>query len=56
MVFDLSGFDTKSQQTRFVRAFAERLYRRKSRNRSTLHLVIDEADEFAPQRPLIRPH
>lgn len=51
-VLDLSGFDTKSQQTRFVRSFAERLYRRKARDRATLHLVIDEADEFAPQRPL----
>src|SRR5574341_490489 len=51
-VLDLSSFDTKGEQTRFVRAFAERLYRRKSQNRETLHLVIDEADEFAPQRPL----
>jgi hypothetical protein len=53
-VLDLSGFDTKSQQTRFVRAFAERLYRRKARERQTLHLIVDEADDFAPQRPLGR--
>jgi hypothetical protein len=51
-VLDLSGFDTKSAQTRFVRSFAERLYRRKAQNRATIHLVIDEADEFAPQRTL----
>lgn len=51
-VLDLSAFDTKGEQTRFVRAFAERLYRRKAQNRQTLTLVVDEADEFAPQRPL----
>jgi hypothetical protein len=51
-VIDLSGFDTKGEQTRFVRSFAERLYRRKAQKRDTLHLVVDEADEFAPQRPL----
>lgn len=51
-VLDLSNLDTKRQQTRFMRAFAERLYRRKAQHRSTLHLVIDEADEVCPQRPL----
>jgi len=51
-VLDLSGFDTKAEQTRFVTAFAERLYRRKAQNRTTLHLIVDEADEFAPQRPM----
>jgi len=53
-VLDLSAFDTKGEQTRFVRSFAERLYRRKSQHRETLHLIIDEADEFAPQKPLGR--
>ena len=53
-VLDLSGFDTKGEQTRFVRTFAERLYRRKAHFRSTLHLIVDEADEFAPQKPLGR--
>jgi hypothetical protein len=51
-VIDLSGFDTKGEQTRFMRSFAERLYRRKAQKRDTLHLVVDEADEFAPQKPL----
>jgi len=53
-VLDLSSFESKGAQSRFVRSFAERLYRRKAANRGTLHLIIDEADEFAPQKPLGR--
>jgi hypothetical protein len=37
------------ERHRFVTDFAEALYRD---NRTPLHLVIDEADEFAPQNPL----
>lgn len=37
------------QRQRFVTDFAEAIYRE---NRSPLHLVIDEADEFCPQNPL----
>jgi hypothetical protein len=37
------------QRHRFVTDFAEALYRE---NRTPLHLVIDEADEFCPQNPL----
>ena len=48
LVLDLSLL-RKGQQQTFVVDFAERLYHR---NRSPLHLVIDEADAFAPQRPL----
>lgn len=51
MVLDLSDFDSDGAQCRFMTDFAERLYRRKARSRSTLHLVVDEADEFAPQQP-----
>lgn len=47
-VIDLSLF-RKAAQNRFMLAFAETLYRL---NRKPLHLVVDEADEFAPQRPL----
>ena len=46
LVLDLSAF-SGGEQRRFVTDFAERLYRK---NREPLHLVIDEADEFAPQR------
>ena len=47
LVLDLSHF-TPPEQTRFMTAFAERLYRR---NRRPLHLVLDEADQFVPQVP-----
>src|SRR5579885_593469 len=46
-VLDLSHF-RKGQQVRFMTAFGERLYHR---NREPLHLMVDEADAFAPQRP-----
>ena len=44
VVFDLGEF-SKSDQARFVTDFLERLYQK---NRTPLHLVIDEADAFAP--------
>jgi len=46
-VLDLSRF-RKAEQMRFVTALAERLYHK---NRKPLHVVMDEADSFAPQRP-----
>lgn len=46
VVLDLSHF-LKAQQRRFVTAFAERLYHR---NREPIHLILDEADAFIPQR------
>lgn len=49
IVIDLSEF-SKTQQRTFVAAFATRLYRRKASQRSLLHVVLEEADEFAPQR------
>jgi DNA helicase HerA-like ATPase len=48
VVLDLSHF-RKGEQTRFMTDFAERLYHK---NRQPLHLVLDEADAFAPQRPM----
>lgn len=51
LVLDLSDFDSDAAQCRFMTDFAERLYRRKARSRTTLHLIVDEADEFAPQQP-----
>lgn len=47
MVLDLSSF-SKGEVARFVTDFAEQLYRK---NRNPLHVVIDEADAFAPQKP-----
>lgn len=52
LILDLSDFETKGAQTRFITDLVERLYHRKARARTTLHLVIDEANEFAPQRPM----
>src|SRR6185436_11224011 len=48
VVLDLARF-RKGEQTRFMQDFAERLYHR---NRAPIHLVLDEADAFAPQRPV----
>lgn len=47
-VIDLSLL-RKGEQDRFVCDFAERLY---FKNRTPLHLIVDEADAFAPQKPL----
>lgn len=49
IVLDLSAFNSKAEQRRFTTDFAERLYRAKAERRAPLHLMIDEADEFAPQ-------
>ncbi len=46
IILDLSHF-SKTEQRRFVTDFAERLYQK---NRDPLHLIIDEADAFVPQR------
>lgn len=45
LVIDISLFH-KAQMVRFMTAFAEKLYHS---NREALHLVLDEADMFAPQ-------
>lgn len=50
-VIDLSSTESNAQQDRFATDFAERLYRRKNKERSPLHLFVDEADSFAPQKP-----
>lgn len=48
LVIDLSRF-RKGEQTAFMIGWAETLYRL---NREALHLFIDEADAWAPQRPM----
>lgn len=50
VVLDLSEM-SGGQITRFVTSFAERLYARKSKSRDPMLLVIEEADELAPQSP-----
>jgi hypothetical protein len=48
LVLDLSLFDSKADEVRFVTAFLDRLYRK---NTEPILLVVDEADVFAPQKP-----
>ncbi len=48
VVLDLSFFESKADEVRFVTAFLDRLYRKNSK---PVLLVIDESDTFAPQRP-----
>lgn len=50
-VIDLSLTNSNAEQDRFATDFAEQLYRKKSTHPDPLHLFIDEADSFAPQRP-----
>lgn len=47
-VLDLSLM-RKGESAAFMQDFAETLYRK---NRAALHLFVDEADAFAPQRPM----
>lgn len=47
LVLDLSLL-SKSAMRRFVADYAEELYHR---NRAPLHVIFDEADAFAPQKP-----
>lgn len=47
VVLDVSTF-SKGQRKRFVQEFAETLYRK---NREPVHVVLEEADLFAPQKP-----
>jgi len=49
VVLDLSQF-RKNDRKRFVVDFAEELFHRKKANRSPMHLVVEEAQVFVPQR------
>jgi uncharacterized protein len=48
-VADLSDLGSNAARRRFMAAFAEALY---EANEEPLHLVLDEADLWAPQRPI----
>jgi DNA helicase HerA-like ATPase len=50
-ILDLGTF-TQNEKAKFVADFAEHLYRRKAKNREPLHVILDEAQRFAPQRRL----
>jgi hypothetical protein len=49
-VLDFSHFESKEAERQFATDFAERFYRRKGTNKSPMHLFVDEADMFCPQR------
>ena len=48
-VLDLSEFESEAAKKEFLLAFARRLYRR---NTEPLHLFLEEADDYCPQRPM----
>lgn len=48
-IIDLSELKTRSAERRFMVAFLEAIYR--STTGEPFHLVVDEADLFAPQKP-----
>lgn len=48
-VLDLSRFDSESAKKAFLLAFAQRLYQR---NENPLHLFLEEADDYIPQKPM----
>jgi hypothetical protein len=50
LLLDLSDFPSKASTEKFTFDFADRLYRRKARSSSLLHLVLEEADVFARSR------
>jgi hypothetical protein len=49
LILDVSGF-RKGQRREFVTAFAEQLFHRKKTARSPLHLFLEEAQAFVPQK------
>jgi hypothetical protein len=48
-VLDLSSFDSEASKKAFLLDFARRLY---LRNTEPLHLFLEEADDYIPQKPM----
>lgn len=48
-VLDLSRADSESAKKQFLLAFASRLYQK---NENPLHLFLEEADDYIPQKPM----
>jgi uncharacterized protein len=48
-VLDLSRFDSEAAKKAFLLAFAQRLY---LKNENPLHLFLEEADDYIPQKPM----
>ena len=49
-IIDFSRFENRSHEIKFATDFGVQLYRRKQRKPSALHLFVDEADMFVPQK------
>lgn len=49
-VLDMSGFTTGETKV-FMRDFAEAFFQAKKKNKSPVHLVFEEAQTYAPQKP-----
>jgi hypothetical protein len=48
-VLDLSNFESESAKIEFLIGFARRLY---AKNEAPLHLFLEEADDYIPQKPM----
>ena len=51
-ILDLSGGLEEDEMHQFALDFARRLFVRKQKTRDPLHIFVDEADEFAKQKPM----
>jgi hypothetical protein len=51
-VIDMSLTTSGAEQDRFACDFAEHIYRYKATRKAPLQVFVDEADSFAPQRPM----
>lgn len=50
VILDVSMFESEAQKKRFVADFCEQLLKRKKQQSSPMHLFVEEAQEFCPQR------
>ncbi len=48
-ILDLTDFDSEAAKKQFLLDFSRRLYKR---NEEPLHLFLEEADDYIPQRPM----
>lgn len=48
-ILDVSDFDSKAAQMRFLTDLGNQLFRRHGRSRTPRHLFLEEADDFLPQ-------
>lgn len=51
-VLDLDAFESEAARKQFLLDFARRLYAAKQRHRDPLHLFLEEADDYIPQKPM----